>query len=30
MQICHNLEDNINHLIEIKQKLQVEANPWIV
>jgi hypothetical protein len=30
MQISRNLEDNVNHLLEIKQKLGVEANPVIV
>jgi len=30
MQISRNLEDNVNRLIEIKQKLEVETNPGIV
>ncbi len=30
MQVSRNLEDNINHIIEVKWKLEVEMNPGIV
>ncbi len=30
MQVSHNLEDNVNRLIEVKWKLEVETNPGIV
>ncbi len=30
MQISRNLEDNVNRLIKIKWKLEVETNPGIV
>ncbi len=30
MQISRNLEDNVNPLIKIKQRLEVESNPGIV
>jgi hypothetical protein len=30
MQVSRNLEDNVNRLIEVKRKLEVETNPGIV